>query len=379
VRIVLPLFVALFVALAIRAEPPPTKADFDNQIAKLTPGATKEDRLTVAKWLQNNYRSEHAPRTISLLEELARKDPESTVRQTAVAALVHIAHRHDVPCPLGLILALRDPVDEVRWMASVLGGPYERRMAPGAFDALLAATADERAEVRSIALIHLSQAAGKDPKGRAVIEKAKADKNFDVRNSAHIAWFKVTDDMAEFLAYTIRVREEPQRVLNVLPEGSEEAKTQQYQRNMFILGSASRIADWNEDRPDALAVGLLKLLEDKSALIRRGAVDLMGNSAQRIEKVKTPEGPFGTPLHSNPFEAIFPYIETGTPVPKEKPSPQPLPSKTYASLLARKADVRLYDLAAKDPDETVRASARQALSRWREIPVPLDIQPRELK
>src|SRR5262245_10517845 len=189
-------------------------------------------------------------------------------------------------------------------MASVLGGPFERRLAPGAFDALLATAADERADVRSTALIHLSHAAGKDPKARAAIEKAKTDKTFDVRNSAHSAWFTATDDMAAFLAYTIRVREEPKAVLDVLPEGSEEAKLQQCQRNLFVLGSASRIADWKEDRPDDLAVALLKLLDDRSALIRRGAADLMGVSAQKVEKVKAPEGPFGTPFNSSPFESL---------------------------------------------------------------------------
>src|SRR5262249_45476230 len=200
-----------------------------------------------------------------------------------------IVNRHDVPCPLGLIVALRDPVDEVRWQASVLGGPFKRRLAPGAFEALLAAAADERAEVRSTALIHLAHAAGKDPKARAVIEKAKEDKVFEVRFTAHSAWLIATDDLAAFLTYAIRVREEPKVVLNALAEGSEEANIQQCQRNLFILGSAARIADWTEDRPDDLAAALLKLLEDKSATIRRGAVDLMGVSARKVEKA--PERP----------------------------------------------------------------------------------------
>src|SRR5262245_54703011 len=183
-RTALSLFVAVLVSPAAGTEPP-SEADFDAQLAKLTPTATKDERLAVAKWVLRNFPSKHSPRAIPALEELVRKDPDAEVRQTAVAALVYIVNRHDVPCPLGLIVALRDPVDEVRWQASVLGGPFKRRLAPGAFEALLAAAADERAEVRSTALIHLAHAAGKDPKARAVIEKAKEDKVFEVRFTAH--------------------------------------------------------------------------------------------------------------------------------------------------------------------------------------------------
>src|SRR5262245_26696382 len=120
------LFVAMLLLPSIRAETP-SVGDFDTQTAKLTPRATKDERLAVAKWLLSTFSSKYSPRAIPALEELICKDPESEVRRTAVAALVQIVNRHDVPCPLGLIVALRDPVDEVRWEASVLGGPFKKR------------------------------------------------------------------------------------------------------------------------------------------------------------------------------------------------------------------------------------------------------------
>src|SRR5262249_48241846 len=239
-RTALSLFVTVLLSPSVRAEPP-SAADFDAQIARLTPRPTRDERLAVAKWLLVNFPSKHAPRAIPALEGSVGKDAEPAVRRAAVAALVQIVNRHDVPCPLGLIVALRDPVDEVRWEASVLGGPFRKRLAPGAFDALLTAAADERAGVRSTALIHLAHAAGKDLKARAVIEKAKADKTFEVRHTAHSAWFIATDDLATFLAYLIRVREEPKAVLDALAKGSEEANLQQCQRNLFILGGAARV------------------------------------------------------------------------------------------------------------------------------------------
>jgi HEAT repeat len=375
-RTALSLFVALLISSSVRAETP-SAADFDAQLAKLTPTATAAERLAVAKWLLTNFPSQHSPRAVPALERLISKDPESEVRQKAVAALVQIVHRHDIQCPLGLIVALRDPVDEVRWEASVLGGPFKKRLAPGVLDALIAAASDERTAVRSTCLIHLANAASKDVKARAVIEKAKEDKTFEVRHTAHCAWFIATDDMVAFLTYTIRVRDEPKAVLDALAEGSEEAKLQQCQRNLFLLGSASRIVDWTEERPDDLAAALLKLLDDKSAAMRRGAVDLMGASARKVDNRRDLLAAFDS--GKSALESLLPYLDPEGMPPKEKPTPAPRPSKAYASLLARNADDRLRDLARKDSDETVRTAAQRALERFAEVPEPLNIRPRELK
>jgi hypothetical protein len=365
-RTALPLFVAMLASLPVRAETP-SAADFDARAAGLSSVAAEEQRLAAAKWLLANSDSEHAPRAIPALEKSARGDPASGVRRAAVAALVRIVNRHDVPCPLGLAAALRDPVDEVRWEASVLPGPFKRRLAPGALAALIAAVGDDRAGVRSNALIHLADAAGKDPKARAVIGKAMEDKDLEVRFTAHRAWFTATGDLAALLRYVVRVREEPAAVLSPLPAGSEGAKVQQSQRNLFVIGSAVLIADWAEERPEDLAVALLALLGHESAAMRRGAADLMGVVARRAEKRDTPG--------AAPFEPPLSYLDPGA---GEKP-PKPRPSKAFAVLLARDAGTRLREVGAKDPDETVRSAARRALERWAEVPVPLDIRPRELK
>lgn len=376
-RSALSLFVTLLISSGVRAETP-SAADFDAQLAKLTPEATAAERLAVAKWLHSNFRSEHSPRAVPALESLIRKDTEPEVRRKATAALVQLVNRHDVPCPLGLVAALRDPVDEVRWEASVLGGPYKKRLAPDVLDALIAAAADERAPVRSMGLIHLADAAGKDARARAAIAKAKEDKTFDVRLMAHSAWFTATDDVAAFLAYVIRVREEPKAVLDALPEGSEEEALQRCQRNLFVIGSAARVADWTDERPDDLAAALIKLLGDKSATTRRGAADLVGVSARRVEpKGRDPLTGFGP--GDSPLESLLPYLDPDGPAPKEKPAPAPRPSRAYARLLERAADERLRDLATKDPDEAVRAAARRALERFAAVPHPLTIRPREVK
>jgi hypothetical protein len=369
--------VALFIGLSASAQSP-TAADFEAQIAKLTEKATKDERLQVAKWLRKNLTSKHAPSAIPTLERLIQKDAEPEVRREAVAALIQLVNCHDVPCPVGLAWALRDPVDEVRWEASVLEGPYKRRLAPGALDALIAAASDERDGVRYNSLLHLAQAAGKDAKARKVIEQAKQAKSFEVRHTAHCAWFIATDDVAEFLAYIIRVREEPATVLKPLPPDSEEEKALQAQRNLFVLGGTSRVIEWAEERPDDLVSALLKLLEHKSANMRRGAADLIGMSARKVELKRS--DPFEA-LRTNPFESLLPYLDPDGKLSKEKPAPpeSPLPSKAYARLLEKKGVAKLRYAATMDSDETVRLAARRALQRFAEVPEPLTVRPREVQ
>src|SRR5262249_61345271 len=115
----LSLFVTVLLSPSVRAEPP-SAADFDAQIARLTPRPTRDERLAVAKWLLVNFPSKHAPRAILALEALVRKDPEPAVRRAAVVALVQIVNRHDVPSPLPLAVPLRDPAPHLRSPASLL-------------------------------------------------------------------------------------------------------------------------------------------------------------------------------------------------------------------------------------------------------------------
>jgi hypothetical protein len=350
----------------------PSAADFDAQLAKLTPKASKDERVQVAKWVRTNFASEHAPKVIPALEQLIQKDPEGDVRREAVAALMQIVNRHDVPTPLGLVVAMGDSVDEVRWETMVFVGPYKRKLAPGVLDALIAGTTDKRPEVRANSLIFLSHAAGKDAKARAAIEKAKEEKNFQVQHTAHCAWFTATDSVADFLAYIIRIRDDADSVLEPLPKDSDEAKKQLTMRNLFSLGGAMRVVEWSSQRPDELAAALIKLLDDKSAPMRRGAADLIGASAKLVE-LKRDEAKFGINI-----EPLVPELNPKPKDAKEKPE-QPMPSKTYPKLMERKAIERLRYVATMDEDLTVRAAARLALERIAELPEPLQVKPREVR
>ncbi len=355
----------------------PTVAEFQAHLTTLTAKSTANERLAVAIWLRQQATSKHAAVAIPTLEKLIHKDPDAKVRRESVAALMSLVNSHNVDCPVGLMVALRDPVDDVRWQATVLVGPYKKRLAPGALDALIAACGDERIDVRSNCLLLLGHAAGKEAKARATIDKAKSDQSFEVRHSAHIAWFTATGDLAEHLAYIIRVREEPDMVLKPVPTDAEKAKADRTMRNLCAIGGAIRVAEWSNDQPDELAKALLKLLDDKSAAIRRGAADLIGASARKVElKHSDPLADFQA--GKSAFESFGKLIDPNYKPPKGQ-SKTPLPSKAFTRLLEHKAPARLRYVSTMDPDATVRAAARLALKRLAELPEPLSIPPREVK
>jgi len=390
----------LFAAPAV-AKDGPSAADFDSQLARLTPTASKEDRLAVAKYCLRHFPSEHAKRAVPALERMIRKDPDAEVRLEAVQALTQFAYRHKRPCPLALVEAMRDTDEQTRGWALVGAGMFKDRFDTGAPEALIAGAADDRPEVREACLCLLPRAAPKDPKAVAAIDKATMDKEFAVRHTAHTARFRATGNLPEFLAYIIRVREEPDTVLNPLPAGSEAANVQQCQRNLFLMGGAYKVTEWAEERPDDLARALLKFLADKSPATRRGAADLIGASARRLEKVE--RDPWAEPSTINWFQTLLPYSESDIKLPPLRPTisgvavpqyvrpdatpdgkkaaspPSPQPSKAADYFRELNVEARLIELRDRDPDETVRKAAKRALERLAEVPERIPVRPREVK
>ena len=166
-------------------------------------------------------------------------------------------------------------------------------------------------------------------------------------------------------------------MLDKHPAESEAAKLQQTQRNLVMLGGAIRVIEWTNDRPDELAAALLKLLDHKSAAMRRGAADFIGASARKVElKRFDPLEAFNS--KKSTFSSLLPYIDPKGEAAKE-PEEKPLPSKAFARLLERKAVAKLRYAVTMDADISVRAAARLALKHFAEVPEPVEIRPREVR
>lgn len=371
--------VLLLAALPVATQEEPTAADFAAQVARLTPTASREDRLQVVQWVRARDTSKHSLVAVPALEKLVRLDPDAKVREEAVVALAHVARHHKRPCPLALVEAIRDKEDLVRWNAGVYVALFKTDVEPGAVGVLVEGSRDDRAEVREHCVIHLGIAGGRDPKALAAIDRAKADPNSAVRYAAHGARFTASGDLGEYLAYLVRLREDPAGFQDKYPAGSEAAKLEQTRSNLFQLGAAVRLGEWAEGRPDELAAGLLKLLDDKSALMRRGGAGVIGATARRVEQVKPFDPVRPTESGPSPFETLLPSLDPEFRPREPTKQPPPGPSRVAVKLLAQKVEARLRALRDKDPDESVRAAAKAALDRLAELPEVLTIPPREVR
>jgi hypothetical protein len=173
--------------------------------------------------------------------------------------------------------------------------------------------------------------------------------------------FRANDRLDEFLAYIIRVREDPDAVLSPAPKDPETRDRERAMKNLFVLGSAMRVIEWSERRADELAPILLKLLGDKSAVMRRGAANLIGAA---VVKVDLPD-PARRP--DDWLSRILSQVgQDNMPGPPKKDAPaegRPQKSKVAVRLEKLNVEARLRELRDQDPDGGVRAAARQALER----------------
>jgi HEAT repeat protein len=340
--------------------PPPTDAEMKELIAKLEPGNDKATRLAAVRRLNGHSWAKNAGLAVPALERCLREDPEKEVRREAVLDLALIAKRQGKPCPLAVFQALLDKGDEVRWQA-VACTPLFDKFDPGAVEILLRCARSDDPHARAESLYLLARADRRDKRVLTAIANAKKDKTFEVRNAAYTAHFRATERLDEYLAYVIRLREDPDAVLSPLPADSEMRKQERMQRNLFMLGSAVQLIEWSEKRPDELAAALLKLLQDKAPLMRRGAANLIGTVAVKVESADPRKQSPDWVMHILPYvESDSPYKALGT-APKVERQMQ----RSAAAGVLEKLKVRelLSELRDNDPDEMVRDAARIALAR----------------
>ena len=95
--------------------PTPPVADFKDNLKRLEESKDKEVRLGILKWLSRHAWAKSAELAIPVLERTIRTDPVMEVRRETVVVLSAIARERKKPCPLGLIEALLDKDEEVRF------------------------------------------------------------------------------------------------------------------------------------------------------------------------------------------------------------------------------------------------------------------------
>jgi hypothetical protein len=348
--------------------PPPSDAEVKEQARQVEQNKDKAARLAAVKWFNQRSWSKNAALGIPALEHCIRKDSQMELRREAVQSLAMIAKRLGQPCPLVILEALLDREEEVRWQASADTVLF-KTFAPGAVEVLFRCVRSEDDSMRADSLLLLARVAGKDRKVLDVIEKAKQDKTFQVRHAAYCAMFQANDKVDEFLGYMIRVQEDPEAVLSPAEENSETWKRERAMRTLVLLGSAVRMIEWSDERPDDLAPALLKLLEDKSPVMRRGAARMIGAA---VVKVNLPDpAKAGMDWQMKVLAPYFDPDKEDTSPPKGAASKdRPQKSRVGVRLEKLKVVEHLRKLRDNDPDPAVRFAARTALKRLAQVQEP---------
>jgi HEAT repeat protein len=325
-------------------EPPATDADFQKQIKRLEPKNYKPERLKTANWLYRHSQAKNAHLARSALERCIRDDAEPDVRSAAVQSLAAITQKRQEACPLAIIQAMLDKDAMVSQYGDACAGWF-KTYSPGTVEILLRCAKSERTTIRSNCLHHLACAGGKDQRVLEAIKYAAQDKSLGVRHNAHVALFHATDNLADFVAYLVRLQEDPDSVLGQLDPDSDPDQNERESREMARLGSAILFVEWSGKRPAELAPALMDLLTDRSPKVRRGAARLIGAT---VVKTDLPDKRDKQPDSS-------------------KVQMPPQPSNTAIVFKALNAENRLSKLATEDPDPTVRAAALSALKRFASI------------
>jgi hypothetical protein len=334
------------------AFPAPTAAELTQQIQRLGPKNDKAARLDALRWIDLRLRSDQVDPVIPALSRCVKDDPEPEVRSRAIAVLARMERQGKRPCPVALIEAMLDKTDIVRWEAGVQVGLFPD-LAPGAAPVLLRGTKSEDPDVRGNVLFPLGKAARKDPKLLPALRERTKDKDWFVRDCAHIALYRATEQIDDYLRYLARERAAAHKAWPPRKEESEEEKRLRARRNLLLIGGSVLLSEWLQTRPKDLSGTLGRALEDEAASERSAAALLLADFAALYRDMKsTPRGERGKDRVPPP--PVFPAANT--------PAEQ-------AERAARLADQmrelgvlgRLRKLADRDPDKEVRRAAAEAL------------------
>jgi hypothetical protein len=330
------------------ADEPTEEEQFAAQAKKLAPQAPKPERLAAAEWLIKRCARPAAPSAIPALERCIRQDPDEDVRFKAVEALAMIAYqpKHKV-CPVAVVEAFLDKDAEVRSIAQGCAGMF-REFAPGSAGVLLKAAGHPDPLARGPAILTLAYAAGKDEKVQQVIRAARNDPDFRVRNDAYSGWFLITNKLEDIVPYRLRTLTEFRDEPPLPPNSTEAARTEKTWKNLLQLGAAVHLQNLAEERAEEMAKLVLAHLDDRDAVLRRGAACLVGDLARSHAQTLNPA-------------RLPPFI-----IPDEKPKDPPKssqPPKLLVRLQEMKIEERLRKLQRDDPVEAVRKTAAESLEQ----------------
>ena len=308
-------------------------------VAVLQSKGTVEAKGAALHFLEKlKTREVHA--AIPAMEALLDAKESPSLRCSTAYALGGLAYHHKLPCPRSLVKALLDQDEEVAESASTMVG-ISSRFHQDSLDLLLQACRSPSSQVRSSIIFVLPIAERNDPRVKAMLLNAQTDINPNVRGNAHVALFKLTDQLEPYLTHLIKAQEVPDEVFGKVDNTTDAGKRDETVIRLYQLSAAMRFVEFSEHRAQEYSLLLCKFLDSREVPLRWGAIRLAKASFRKID-VESALNANKTP---NPVRERF--------------------TKSAAILLQLDILGRLTQLEKHDPERHVRTYAGEAISEIR--------------
>ena len=232
-------------------------------IANLDPSRAKADRLAAIRWLKKQSEDAEALQAVEALTAACNEE-DAEIRRESVITLGILCYRNDQPCPLVLVEAMLDPDKRISTNARAVVG-FCKVVPKEAVPLLLKCAADLNGDVRSIALMPLARAGGKDPMVLAVLHQAAHDRYVHVRTNAAAAIWQMTGDLSQVVPCWLLLTEDSE---GPAAEGDLEKES----LNIAAFAGAMMLRKQSLARPREMCDVLVKLVDSNHQALRRAAV-----------------------------------------------------------------------------------------------------------
>lgn len=191
-------------------------------------------------------------------------DPEPQIRRELGQVIQFVVARDCKEFPIELAPVLKHSDPDVRQTA-VIGiasvKPFPKQYIP----LLIEATKSRNIAVRREAPIAIGKAVGNTPEARAVIEPMFKDEELSVRHNAHVAHFRSTDDMAEWVPHLLKMTaNRPPRPRDPTPKEKQHGDLQK----LLAIACVFEIYNLVQTRADEVAKHLLDNIDHKDLEIQ---------------------------------------------------------------------------------------------------------------
>lgn len=247
-------------------------------VSRLKSDQPKDVRLAAAKALM---RMEKPPveKSAPILRAWL-KEKDSDFRAAALESLTVELMLTKGECPVEALELMFDKVDSVRWNAATCVSCLDKFPKTAAPLLLRAATHEDRA-VRDVVPRALVRAAREHRRTVPVLMALTRDKDMLVQAHAFEALFDATQDFDLVVPYWLRTDESYQRSVeeHKSVQNGARRKDPELESVPPLEYAKKLLEEYGKKEPEKLGNCLIKLLKDKSPVIRRGASRTLGAMA----------------------------------------------------------------------------------------------------